>query len=114
MVAIKFLYRFTFKNRLTGAIHKVIADNPALAELATPWPGADCVLIRAQAIDKIGPEKLKKGHRGRPRLQVNYAVLLRLADEGLGYKLGAERYTEATGDFISADTFKRRLMEQGA
>ncbi len=46
---------------------------------------------------------------GRPRLQVDYAVILRLRDvEHLGWARGSEEYRKRTGQWISRDTFKRR------
>ena len=52
---------------------------------------------------------------GRPRLQVDYAVILRLRDaEHLGWARGAEEYRKRTGQWISRDTFKRRYYEAKA
>lgn len=52
---------------------------------------------------------------GRPRLDVNYALVLRLRDEEhLGWTLGAEQYRKQTGQWISRDTFKRRYNETKA
>ena len=49
---------------------------------------------------------------GRPRLQVNYALILRLRDdEHLGWTRGAEEYRRRTGQWRSRDTFKRRYLE---
>ena len=52
---------------------------------------------------------------GRPRLQADYALILRLRDEEhLGWSRGSERYREITGQWISRDTFKRRYYEAKA
>ena len=49
---------------------------------------------------------------GRPRLNVDYALVLRLRDEEhLGWTRGAEEYRKRTGQWISRDTFKRRYFE---
>ena len=49
---------------------------------------------------------------GRPRLSVDFAILLRLRDEqNLGWSRMAECYREITGKFISRDTIKRRYSE---
>ena len=52
---------------------------------------------------------------GRPRLEVDSALILRLRDvENLGWSRGAEQYRERTGQWISRDTFKRRYYEAKA
>jgi len=49
---------------------------------------------------------------GRPRIEVDYALILRLRDmEYLGWSRGAEEYRKRTGQWISRDTFKRRYFE---
>jgi hypothetical protein len=49
---------------------------------------------------------------GRPRLSVDFAILLRLRNEqNLGWLRMAEAYREITGQFISRDTAKRRYQE---
>jgi hypothetical protein len=49
---------------------------------------------------------------GRPRLKVNFAIVLRLRDvDKLGWSRLAEAYQELTGQFISRDTIKRRYFE---
>lgn len=51
-------------------------------------------------------------HTGRPRLLVDYAMVLRMRDEDhLGWSRMAEAYREQTGQFISRDTIKRRYFE---
>jgi len=50
--------------------------------------------------------------RGRPRLSVDYAIVLRLRDEdNLGWSRIAEAYRRITGQWISRDTVKRRYLE---
>ncbi len=52
---------------------------------------------------------------GRPRLEVDSALALRLRDvENLGWSRGAEEYRKRTGQWISRDTFKRRYYEAKA
>jgi hypothetical protein len=52
---------------------------------------------------------------GRPRLEVDKALVLRLRDEQhLGWTRGAEKYRETTGQWISRDTFNRRYLEAKA
>jgi len=49
---------------------------------------------------------------GRPRLLVDFAIVLRLRDEdNLGWSRMAEAYRELTGQYVSRDTMKRRYME---
>ena len=48
---------------------------------------------------------------GRPRLQVDHTLVLRLRDvEHLGWSRGAKEYRKRTGQRISRDTFKRRYF----
>ena len=52
---------------------------------------------------------------GRPRLNVDYALVLGLGDEEyLGWTRGAEEYRKRTGQWISRDTFKRWYFEAKA
>lgn len=52
---------------------------------------------------------------GRPRLNVDSALVLHLRDEEhLGWTLGAQEYRERTKQWISRDTFKRRYFEAKA
>jgi hypothetical protein len=54
----------------------------------------------------------KKIPGGRPRLSVDYAIVLRLREvENLGWSRMAEAYREITGLYISRDTIKRRYLE---
>jgi len=55
---------------------------------------------------------VKKIVVGRPRISVDFAIVLRLRDEGnLGWSRMAEQYRELTGQYISRDTIKRRYFE---
>jgi len=52
---------------------------------------------------------------GRPRLEVDYAIVLHLRDEqGLGWSRMAYAYREMTGRYISRETMKRRYYEAKA
>ncbi len=52
---------------------------------------------------------------GRPRLSVDFAIILRLRDkENLGWSRMAEAYRVTTGQWISRDTIKRRYLEAEA
>ena len=52
---------------------------------------------------------------GRPKLLVDFAIVLRLRDvENFGWSRGAEEYRKRTGQWISRDTFKRRYFEAKA
>ena len=52
---------------------------------------------------------------GRPRIEVDFALVLRLRDvENLGWSRGAARYREITKKWVSRDTFKRRYYEAKA
>jgi hypothetical protein len=54
----------------------------------------------------------KKISGGRPRLSVDFAIVLRLREvENLGWSRMAEAYRETTGLYISRDTIKRRYLE---
>jgi len=49
---------------------------------------------------------------GRPRLSVDFAIVLRMRDvENLGWSRMAEACQEITGQYISRDTIKRRYLE---
>jgi hypothetical protein len=49
---------------------------------------------------------------GRPRLSVDFAIVLRLREvEHLGWSRMAEAYREITHQYISWDTIKRRYLE---
>jgi hypothetical protein len=55
---------------------------------------------------------VKKIVVGRPRISVDFAIVLRLREEGnLGWSRMAEQYRELTGQYISRDTIKRRYFE---
>jgi hypothetical protein len=52
---------------------------------------------------------------GRPRIKVDFALILRLRDvENLGWSRGAAEYRVRKEQFISRDTFKRRYKEAKA
>ena len=52
---------------------------------------------------------------GRPRLSVDFAIVLRLRDvDNLGWSRMAEAYREIIGQYISRDTIKRRYLEAKA
>ena len=52
---------------------------------------------------------------GRPRIKVDFALILRLRDtEKMGWMRGSEEYRRRTGQWISKDTFKRRYHEAKA
>ena len=49
---------------------------------------------------------------GRPRLSVDFAIVLRLRDgQNLGWSKMAEVYRKLTGEYVSRDTMKRRYLE---
>jgi len=49
---------------------------------------------------------------GRPRVLVDFAIVLRLRDvDSMGWSRMAEAYREITGQYISRDTIKRRYLE---
>jgi len=51
----------------------------------------------------------------RPRLSVDFAIVLRLRDvDNLGWSRMAQVYREITGQYISRDTIKRRYLEAKA
>ena len=48
---------------------------------------------------------------GRPRIKVDYAILLRLREvDHFGWSRIAEEYRKTTGQYISRDTVKRRYL----
>ncbi len=54
-------------------------------------------------------------HPGRPRIEVDYALVLQLREvENLGWSRGVEEYRKRTEQWISRDTFKRRYYEAKA
>lgn len=53
-----------------------------------------------------------KVQTGRPRVSVDFAIVLRLRDEeNLGWSRMAAAYRELTGQYVSRDTVKRRYLE---
>ncbi len=52
---------------------------------------------------------------GRPRVSVDFAIVLRMRDvENLGWSRMAEAYRELTSQYVSRDTMKRRYLEAKA
>ena len=52
---------------------------------------------------------------GRPRLSVDFAIVLRMRDtDNLGWSQMAEAYRQVIGQYISRDTIKRRYLEAKA
>ncbi len=52
---------------------------------------------------------------GRPRLSVDFAIVLRLRDiDNLGWSRMAEAYRKISGQYMSRDTIKRRYLEAKA
>jgi len=52
---------------------------------------------------------------GRPRLSVDFAIVLRMRDvDNLGWSRMAEAYREISGRYMSRDTMKRRYLEAKA
>jgi hypothetical protein len=49
---------------------------------------------------------------GRPRLSVDFAIVLRMREtDHLGWSRMAKAYIDKTGQYISRDTIKRRYLE---
>ena len=49
---------------------------------------------------------------GRPRLSVDFAIVLRMRDgQNLGWSRMAEEYRKLSSEYISRDTMKRRYFE---
>jgi len=56
-----------------------------------------------------------KAQVGRPRILVDFAIVLRLRDKGnLGWSRMAKAYQQRTGQYVSRDTMKRRYLEAKA
>jgi hypothetical protein len=54
----------------------------------------------------------QKVQTGRPRVKVDFAIVLRMRDtDNLGWSRMARAYIEETGQYISRDTMKRRYLE---
>ena len=52
---------------------------------------------------------------GRPRLVVDFAIVLRLRDtDNMGWSRMAEVYRQRTGQYVSRDTIKHRYQEAKA
>ena len=60
-------------------------------------------------------ERHPRIHPGRPRIKVDFELILRLRDtEKMGWMRGSEEYRRRTGQWISKDTLKRRYFEAKA
>jgi len=52
---------------------------------------------------------------GRPRVSVDFAIVLRMRDtDNLGWARMAEAYRKISGRYVSRDTIKRRYLEAEA
>jgi len=61
---------------------------------------------------KESPITKQKISVGRPRVSVDFTIVLSLRDEqNLGWSRMAEAYRKLTGQYISRDTIKRRYLE---
>jgi hypothetical protein len=57
------------------------------------------------------PKESKKVSEGRPRILVDFAIVLRMRDEEkMGWSRMAEAYRKLSGQYISRDTIKRRYL----
>jgi len=57
----------------------------------------------------MSPAEIKVG---RPRIGVDFAIVLRMRDEHeMGWSRMAQAYRELTHSYISRDTIKRRYLE---
>jgi hypothetical protein len=66
-------------------------------------------------VRNIGEMTGKKVEVGRPRKEVDFAMVLRMREEqNLGWSRMSEAYRELTGQYISRDTIKRRYFEARA
>jgi hypothetical protein len=55
---------------------------------------------------------VNKIRSGRPRLTVDFAIVLRMRDEhNQRWSRMAEAYRQETGQYVSRDTIKRRYLE---
>ena len=77
------------------------------ADLATK--DAPGMVVKKGAIKAKGTRKPMPKSPGRPRLQLDIALLLELRAEGYGFKKAARLYVERTGDYVSANTIRERL-----
>jgi len=69
-------------------------------------------MVIAKEIHKGEGISTQKAPVGRPRLPVDFAIVLRLRNEqNLGWSQMAKTYQELTGQYISQDTIKRRYLE---
>lgn len=57
----------------------------------------------------------KKAQTGRPRIPVDFAIVLRVREvENPGWTRMAEAYRRLTGQYVSRETVKRRYLEAKA
>lgn len=56
-----------------------------------------------------------KVRSGRPRILVDYVIVLRMREiDKFGWSRMAKAYSEITGRYVSRDTMKRRYLEAKA
>jgi hypothetical protein len=61
------------------------------------------------------PKVNKKISGGRPRILVDFAIVLRMRDEEkMGWSRMAKTYRKSSGRYISRDTIKRRYLDAKA
>jgi hypothetical protein len=61
------------------------------------------------------PKDSKKVSEGRPRILVDFAIVLRMRDEEkMGWSRMAKAYRKISGQYISRDTIKKRYLEAQA
>jgi hypothetical protein len=67
---------------------------------------------RRAKMDEKASTTGKKILVGRPRVPVDFAIVLRMRDEEkMGWSRMAQEYQKRTGQYISRDTIKRRYLE---
>ena len=65
-------------------------------------------IVRQKEVDMHGQKILN----GRPKLTVDFAIVLRMRDvDNLGWSRMAQQYTALTGQYVSRDTMKRRYFD---
>ena len=74
--------------------------------------GIFLVMIIKAGVDEMAGINDRKVEAGRPRITVDFAMVLRMRDvEKMGWSRMAQAYRELTGQYISRDTIKRRYLE---
>ena len=69
-------------------------------------------MVTNTGVDEMDGINDQKVEVGRPRITVDFAIVLRMRDvEKMGWSRMAETYREITGQYISRDTIKRRYLE---